>query len=263
MKRQMAFNGSFYPSAKGEITRFFNHFDNLIKEHNLEKEVASKIVIVPHAGYIYSGFSATFAYKALAKSGIEHILVVGPSHRVAFNGSSVCGFEAYETPLGAIKANKEMQKYLQEHFLLTCKEELHKEHSTEVQFPFIASYLPGVDMVELVYSRENAQNLADILADVLTQPQWGVVISTDLSHFYTQDVAQKKDAICLEAILSDSVAKLHQGCEACGKLGVEALLLALQKNPHKAVLLDYRTSADTSGDTNRVVGYVSVAFTKE
>ncbi len=260
MNRKMSVDGAFYPSSRVEIEKYFQHFNSLYDKESLLPKQKSRVVIVPHAGYIYSGYSANIAYRVLQNSGLKKFVIIGPSHRVAFEGVSSCGFNFYETPFGPISGFTSIFKSLSERFQLPCIMQAHSEHSTEVQFPFIKHYIEDAEIVELVYSYASAQMLCEIIDFVLNEKECGVIISTDLSHFYTLSNAARLDNICLEAIEKLDTKRLHDGCEACGMIGVEAALLSAKKQGLKSLLLDYRTSADASGDTQRVVGYVSACF---
>jgi len=260
MKREMSVAGSFYPARAVELERYFEHFSTTYDEDNSLPKIKSRVVIVPHAGYIYSGYSANIAYRVLQKSGIKKFVIIGPSHRVGFDGISLGDFTSYETPFGSLSASLELAEELRETFSLTCNKEAHFEHSTEVQFPFIKYYIEGASIVELVYSFEKSSNISKIIDFVLDHKDVGVIISTDLSHFHTLENALKVDSICTEAIEKLDMKKLHSGCEACGIIGVEALLICAKERGLVSHLLDYRTSADASGDDSRVVGYVSVCF---
>lgn len=260
MRREMSVNGSFYPSRAVELERYFEHFSTVYDEASILPDVKSRAVIVPHAGYVYSGYTANIAYRVLQKSGIKTFVVIGPSHRVAYEGVSLCDFSSYDTPFGSITAATKLAQSLKETFALPCYLQAHAEHSTEVQFPFIKHYIEDASILELVYSQMNPHALSEIIDFLLSKEDVGVIISTDLSHFYALEEALKLDTICLEAIKELDVGMLHRGCEACGHIGVEAMLLSAKKlglHPH---ILDYRTSADASDDTSRVVGYVSACF---
>ena len=262
MRRGMSVAGSFYPADPKEIQRYFDYFVKLsTKEPNLP-DIQTRAVIVPHAGYIYSGFTASVAYRLLQKSGIKRFVVIGPSHRVAYGGSSLCDFDTYITPFGDLMGDKELFAKVQKEFELPCYAQVHAEHSTEVQFPFIKYFIPDAQIVEIVYSDEDPKNIAKIIEKVLKNKEYGVIISTDLSHFYTLEDAKKLDSICIDAIKDLEPSKLHKGCEACGMIGVEAMVLVAKKLNLQPNILDYRTSADAGGDTSRVVGYLSVAFIK-
>jgi AmmeMemoRadiSam system protein B len=260
MQREMSVRGTFYPSRALELERYFEHFSRVYDEASTLPDIKSRAVIVPHAGYVYSGYTANIAYRVLQKSGIKTFVVIGPSHRVAYEGVSLCDFGSYDTPFAPIAAATKLTQSLKERFFLPCHLEAHAEHSTEVQFPFVKYYMEDASIVELVYSRMEPHALSQIIDFLLSKEDVGVIISTDLSHFYTLKEASKLDAICLEAVKELDVGLLHNGCEACGHIGVEAMLLSAKKlglHPH---ILDYRTSADASDDTSRVVGYVSACF---
>ena len=255
----MSVAGAFYPARDVELERYFEHFTQLYEEDFTLPALKVKAVIVPHAGYIYSGYTANIAYRLLALSGLKNFAVLGPSHRVAFEGVSMSEAQSYVTPFGDLEASRPLYKHLQESFAL--KEKIvHAEHSTEVQFPFIKYYCPDAKIIELIYGRTEASTLSDIIEEVLSLPNTGVIISTDLSHFYTLQEANKLDQFCVQAVESLDISLLHRGCEACGILGVEGMLLSAKRRHLRASILDYRTSADASDDTNRVVGYLSAAF---
>ncbi|QFR43958.1 AmmeMemoRadiSam system protein B [Sulfurimonas xiamenensis] len=261
MKRKMSVEGSFYPARAVEIERYFEHFSAVYDEEKTLPAVKKiKALIVPHAGYIYSGYTANIAYRILQKSKIKKLVVIGPSHKMAFEGVSLCGFSSYETPFGDIGSSNFLLQKIKEQFSLSCTSQAHMEHSTEVQFPFIKHYIEDAEIIELVYSYADAESLSKIIDFVLKEEDCGVIISTDLSHFHTLSNAVRLDNICLEAIENIEIKKLQKGCEACGILGVEALLLSAKRLGLNSLLLDYRTSADASGDTESVVGYVSACL---
>ncbi|MBC8238743.1 MAG: AmmeMemoRadiSam system protein B [Helicobacteraceae bacterium] len=261
MTRQMSVAGTFYPARESELDRYFEHFNKLYDEQASLPNVKSKAVIVPHAGYVYSGYTASIAYRVLQNSNLKTFVVIGPSHRVAFEGVSLCDAQSYETPFGSLQSSGGLVEELRENFGLRTIVNAHAEHSTEVQFPFIIRYLGDVNIVELVYSSAEPAFLSEIIDFILQKEDCGVVISTDLSHFYTLEDANTLDKICLNAIKNLDTDQLHRGCEACGMIGVEAMLLSAKKLGLDCDILDYRTSADASDDTSRVVGYVSAYFT--
>ncbi len=260
MNREMSVAGTFYPARSIELERYFEHFSKIYDDDFTLPDLKSKAIIVPHAGYIYSGYTANIAYRILQNSNIKNFLVVGPSHRVAFDGISISDFDSFDTPFGKIKSDNFMAKRIKENFNLSYLSQARKEHSTEVQFPFIKYYIEDANIIELVYSKTDATMLSNIIKFVLNQDNYGVIISTDLSHFHSQEYANRLDNICLEAIEKQEPDLLHSGCEACGIIGVEAMILSAKKLNLNAKILDYRTSADASNDTARVVGYTSAYF---
>ncbi|MDD5051149.1 MAG: AmmeMemoRadiSam system protein B [Sulfuricurvum sp.] len=262
--RTMSVSGSFYPESQEEITGLINYFNSII-DANVDivthfNALSGNAVIVPHAGWVYSGFTANLAHRILAQSKPKNIIVIGPSHRVSFEGISIADMQKYQTPLGYLSINTSLVNDIKEKFSLLTLPEAHQEHSTEVQMPFIKHYLGEANVVELIYSYAEPIQLSPIIDYLLDIPETAVVISTDLSHYYPLEEAQKLDTICLEAIKHKNSSMLHQGCEACGKIGVEAMLDIAVKRDMNVQLLDYRTSADASKDASRVVGYTSALF---
>ena len=262
MRREMSVNGSFYPQSDEEIKKYFKHFSKIYDENFQLPKLKSRAVIVPHAGYIYSGYTANIAYRVLQNSPIKNLVVIGPSHRVGFKGVSICDYKSYDTPFGDVQSANDLYDKLKNEFSFKCLENSHAEHSTEVQFPFIKYYLPKANIVELVYSDTDAYDISKIIDFVLAQDDCGVIISTDLSHFYNLDDANKLDNVCLAAINNLDIDLLDDGCEACGMIGVKAMLLSAKKLNLNTTIFDYRTSADVSNDETRVVGYTSACFHK-
>ncbi|NPA81414.1 MAG: AmmeMemoRadiSam system protein B [Epsilonproteobacteria bacterium] len=261
--RESAVAGQFYPASKEEIRQMIDYFNKLLDENIKDKEIFKirpRSIIAPHAGYIYSGFTANFAHRLLGNRDAKTIVVIGPSHRVYLSGTSVSDYDFYETPFGNLKIDREVVEDLKEKFSLSFYPEAHHEHSTEVQMPFIKFYNPDALVVELVYGDESPLNIAKIIEYLLKDPKIAVVISTDLSHYYDIEKANMLDSICLKAVNELDPSQLHRGCEACGKIGVEGMIIAAKDLRLKPILLDYRTSADASGDTSQVVGYMSAAF---
>ena len=261
--RETAVAGQFYPSDASEIKAMFEHYNKIIEEHLKNEDLLHmrpRAVIVPHAGYVYSAFTANIAMRLLGNTGAKRVVVIGPSHRVYLKGTSISDYDRYNTPLGALPVDRELVSELKSRFGLQFIPDAHHEHSTEVQMPFVKTYDPDASVVELVYGDEDPARLAEVIDYLLEDPDTVVVISTDLSHYHDIKKANRLDSICMDAVQKLDTAELHQGCEACGKIGVEAMLMTARKRGMKPLLLDYRTSADASGDESQVVGYMSAAF---
>ncbi|MEJ2500807.1 MAG: AmmeMemoRadiSam system protein B, partial [Campylobacterales bacterium] len=192
--RNTAHAGTFYPAEASEIERFFKTFEEM---GSADVPQTPRALIVPHAGYVYSGFTAHLAFEQLRRTKAKRAIVIGPSHRVAFHGMSVSIFDEYSTPLGTLKIDKTYAENLKEKYDLAFEPSMHLEHSTEVQMPFIKHYAPQLDVVEMVYGAFDPQELGRIITDLLKDEENVVVISTDLSHFYTEEEANKLDNICL------------------------------------------------------------------
>ncbi len=262
-QRKMSVAGSFYPNSKVQIEGMIAHYNKILDGNIRDKrvfDIKPQAIIVPHAGYIYSAFTANIAFRILASRKPKRVIVIGPSHRVAFKGISIADYDNYETPYGDIEIDKKFVKKLESKFGLKFIPNAHHEHSTEVQMPFIKHYMPEAKVVELVYGDADPNKVSTIIDFCLKQPDTAIVISTDLSHYYNIKIANELDKTCIDAVVTLDTNKLHQECEACGKIGVEAMINSAKKNGLKPILLDYRTSADASGDVNRVVGYMSIAF---
>lgn len=263
-ERKLALSGQFYPDDKKELKRYLEHFNSVLKQHNItiDDNIDTRALIVPHAGYIYSGFTANLAYKYIPKD-VKNIIVIGPSHKYAFEGASIAMYDQYPTPFGNLTINKDLSQNLIDNYdFLSFNDTVHCEHSTETQFPFIKYYKNDVSVVELIYSDIDFTKLADVIKELLEDENNCVVISTDLSHFYDIKKAQSKDNICIDAITNMNIDSLDNGCEACGMIGIKAILEVSNKFNLNSKILDYRTSADTSNDENSVVGYLSAIVFK-
>jgi AmmeMemoRadiSam system protein B len=220
--------------------------------------MSARAVISPHAGYVYSGFTANAAYRLIDTAKIKRVVVIGPSHRVYINGASVALYDTYSSPCGELTIDKGYsQRLIESYEALSFEPSAHAEHSTEVQVPFIQHYFGDIFVVEIVYGDIDYTELVPIIEHVLSDEENFVVISTDLSHFYTLEDANKLDRICLTAVEQMDLPKLNSGCEACGMIGVKAMLASASKLGLQSQLIDYRTSYDASSDATRVVGYMS------
>lgn len=258
-ERKLAVSGQFYPDDQKELQRYLEHFNKVLEDNNiiLDEKLQPRAIIVPHAGYIYSGFTANIAYKYIPNDA-ENIIVIGPSHRYGFDGASIALYDTYPTPFGDLQINKKLSQELMDQFeFLNFYDEVHKEHSTETQFPFIKYYTKDKKVLEIIYSKCDYENIAKIIEKLLKDPKNFIVISTDLSHFYTLDEAKQKDIQCISAISSNDIKSFNNDCEACGLIGVKALITVTSQLGYKIKLLDYRTSADVSNDNQSVVGYSS------
>ena len=256
--RKSAVAGMFYPESCAEIKRYIAHFESQLTP--IECTIKPRLLIVPHAGYLYSGYTATLAYAYAAKFAAEYerVVVIGPSHRVFVSGASIALHEAYHTPCGELAIDGEFSHQLQNAFSsLGFNPQAHEEHSTEVQMPFIRHYFKHTPVVEIVYGDITSIELSSIIDTLLVSEKTLVVISTDLSHFYTQEEANALDKHCIAAIQALDEQALSHGCEACGITGIKALVHSAKTHHFTPYLLDYRTSYERTKDASRVVGYTS------
>ena len=251
--RQPAVSGAFYPAQPEQLQEMINGFLN-------KAEITAKVpkaMIVPHAGYIYSGEIAASAYTRL-KAGadkIKRVVVVGPSHRVGFRGLAVSHAQFFNTPLGKIPLDMAaIEKLLTLPFVQYIDEAHFMEHSLEVQLPFLQTVLNDFTLIPIVAGDASAEQVAQVLELFYDDPETVVVISSDLSHYHDYATAQR-----LDKETSDKIEKLqYQQLEqesACGRVPVSGLLALAQKKSLQVKNIDLRNSGDTAGDKKRVVGY--------
>ncbi len=224
-------------------------------------------LISPHAGYMYSGPVAAVSYKQLLNLDLDKhytFLLIGPSHHIYLNGISFGFYEYWQTPLGNVKVAKEkILDFIKNNpnFPFTTNTLPHKkEHSLEVQVPFLQVLLKDFDIIPVVYGDVDSSYVKYII-EYFKDENTVVIISSDLSHYYPDNIAREIDKYCHLAVdLLDK--KYLENCEACGKIGIEAMIDYAKENNLKAKLLDYKTSGDTGGDYSHVVGYGSYIFYK-
>lgn len=261
--RKSAVAGLFYPGSKDEL---YKEIEELLKDAPLYSH-KPEALISPHAGYIYSGRTAAVSYKQLLnleKSRGYTFLLLGPSHYVYLRGVSFSYYDYWSTPLGEVKVNKNrIEQFIEDNpsLPITLSSVPHqREHSLEVQIPFIQVMMDKFDIIPVVYGDVKSLVIKTII-DYFKDENTVVIISSDLSHYYQDSVARVLDSNCHKAVEMLSVEQLN-GCEACGKIGIEGMILYGKENDLKAKLLDYRTSGDSSGDYSMVVGYGSYIFYK-
>ena len=262
--RRAGNKGRFYPADSSQIDDMIDYWNNVIDENIKDKSILDlkpKAIISPHAGYIFSGFTANIAHRILANSIAKRIIVIGPSHHVYIKGVSISKFAKYDTPFGFLDIDKNYVEKLETEFDLEFDSQAHfLEHSTETQMPFIKKYIPNAKIVELIYGNIHYTKLYQIIKFILKDPINAIVISTDLSHFHNLETAETIDQNCLTGVANKNLAILNSDCEACGITGIKAIIEAAINLNLKSKLLDYRTSADASKDETRVVGYMSAAI---
>ena len=219
-------------------------------------------LIVPHAGYVYSGPTAALAWvqaEAL-RDRVHSVLLLGPTHRVGVRAIALPGCDAMDTPLGpvTVEVPTEIAVLAEENLVVTRPDVHADEHSLEVQLPFLTTVLPGVPVVPLAVGWVSPDQAARAVRPFLGRSDTLVVVSSDLSHYLPEDVAHRVDAATLGRILTLTPDIDHD--EACGATGVDALLTVARERGLAAELLGSATSADTVGDPDRVVGYCAVAL---
>jgi AmmeMemoRadiSam system protein B/AmmeMemoRadiSam system protein A len=220
-----------------------------------------KALIVPHAGYVYSGPIAASAYARLTglRERIRRVVLLGPVHRVPLRGVALPGVDAFETPLGTIAIDRDAAAALTPLPHVVVDRAAHAtEHSLEVQLPFLQETLAEFTLVPLAVGDASADEVADVLQTLWGGAETLVVISSDLSHYLPYDLARRTDTASVQTMLDLSPTLDH--LQACGATPVNGLLTVARRLGLRAELIDLRNSGDTAGDKGRVVGYGALAF---
>jgi AmmeMemoRadiSam system protein B len=221
-----------------------------------------KALVVPHAGYAYSGVVAAAAFRLLngpAAAGIRHVVLLGPSHRVRMHGLAMPTYASFETPLGPVRVNSQARLRLRELGLAGVADAPHAlEHALEVQLPFLQTLLGEFDLLPLAVGMAPPEQVARTLEAVWGGAETLVVISTDLSHYHTHAEAQTLDQQTARLIL-ERRSDLSE-TQACGADSLNGLMEVARHRALRVELIDRRTSGDTAGDNQRVVGYGSFAL---
>jgi AmmeMemoRadiSam system protein B len=225
--------------------------------------IAPKAIIVPHAGYIYSGPVAAYAYNQLnnIRDQVKRVILLGPVHRVPVRGLALPGSEVFATPLGKIPIDLDAAASIQNLSQVVVSPEAHMpEHSLEVQLPFLQTVLDDFKLLPLAVGDATPDEVAEVINTLWGGPETLIVISSDLSHFLPYDTAKVIDSETVQKILNMQSDLSHE--QACGGTPVNGMLLAARQHGLHPKLLDLRNSGDTAGDKGRVVGYTSIAFTE-
>lgn len=263
--RPPAVAGLFYPDQPDRLRQDVDAL--LAKAHCSEHSPGQppKALIVPHAGYVYSGEIAATAYACLKPytEQIRRVVLLGPAHRVAFRGLAASRAARFRTPLGKVTIDLDLINELVDSGLVNWSDQAHaQEHSLEVQLPFLQRLIPSFSLVPLVVGDADAAQVAAVLERVWGGPETLILISSDLSHFEPQNTAVPHDQRTCDAILSLSEQTLDHH-DACGRNPISGLLEMARRRHLSATLLDRRTSGDTQGDKSRVVGYAAFRFDGE
>ncbi len=267
--RKPAVAGAFYPGTPGELRKVVSDMLAAAKPPKVNGRIVG--LIAPHAGYIYSGEVAAHAYKLIEGRRFDAVIVIAPSHHVAFRGCSIYDGRAYETPLGLAEIDTALAgKLLRDYdFIISYPPAHQSEHSLEVQVPFLQAAVPGLRLVPIIMGDQSlaaCERLAGAIAESVKGMNVLVVASSDLSHFHTYDRAVELDNIVVDRVRDfDPEGLAHDlasgKCEACGGGPmITAMLAGKLMGADSAEILKYANSGDTSGDRSRVVGYLAAAI---
>ncbi len=264
--RRPAVAGAFYPGNRQVLT---DDIQALLQaaardiDRNIE-QAPPKAIVVPHAGYIYSGQTAARAYARLAvgRKTIKRVILLGPVHRVPVRGLALPGVDAFATPLGDIELDQAAIALLAGLKQVVVSPAVHaQEHSLEVQLPFLQAVLDDFKLVPLAVGDATPAEVAQVLDVLWGGPETLIVVSSDLSHYLPYADAKSVDRQTAQDILGMKASLTHN--QACGGTPVNGLLFAASRRHLRPHLLDLCNSGDTAGDKSRVVGYASFTFTEE
>jgi len=261
--RAAAVAGLFYPGDTDVLAREVQKLLALAAQPKSPVGIP-KALIVPHAGYIYSGPVAATAYARLRplRDSIQRVVLLGPVHRVPVRGLALPGTQAFDTPLGRIPIDRDAVNRILPLRQVTTSAAAHElEHSVEVQLPFLQQVLGEFQIVPLAVGDASPEAVAEVIEALWGGPETLIVVSSDLSHYLPYQAAQQIDKQTCAAIARLQSLDSHE--QACGATPVNGLLLAARHHHLKPQLLDLRNSGDTAGDRERVVGYAAFAFTEE
>lgn len=256
--RPPAVAGMFYPDSP---TVLVATLDQLLAEAATVATPPAKALIVPHAGYIYSGATAAMAYATLIpwRNAIRRIVLLGPTHRVAVDGIALPQADVFNTPLGNIPLDAEAIAQIAGLPQIVFSDRVHAhEHSLEVHLPFLQRILDDFTLIPLAVGHATPQAVAEIINLLWGGPETLIIISSDLSHFLPYATANQVDNNTCQHILQlDTGIRPEQ---ACGAFPINGLLLAAGQRGLTPQLIHHCNSGDTSGDKQRVVGYAAFAF---
>jgi AmmeMemoRadiSam system protein B len=258
--RPAAVAGIFYDAdphqLRAEVSRL------LASARSLSGSGRPKAMIVPHAGYQYSGQVAATAFATLGQSAstIERVVLMGPAHYVPVRGIAAPVVEAFETPLGPVRLDQEVLAAISGLPAIAFTDEPHAaEHALEVELPFLQVLLPRFTAVPLLVGDTTPHGVAAVLSQVWGGPETVLVISSDLSHFLEYEIAQRRDAATADMIENGDWTSLRPA-DACGYLAIAGLLVESERRGLRASRLALCNSGDQVGSRNRVVGYGAWVF---
>ena len=260
--RAAAVAGRFYPGHRDDLAHEIDAYLRAAPPQATAALRPPKLLLVPHAGYVYSGPIAAGAYARLApwRGHIERVVLLGPTHRVPVRGLALPSATAFDTPLGRVAVDRSAREALAGLPQVIVNDATHAdEHALEVQLPFLQRVL-GSDfkVVPIAVGHAEPEAVAQVLERLWGGDETLIVISSDLSHYLPYAEARARDSATIDRVLRLDPSFDHD--EACGATPMAGALLAARRHGLKPHLVDLRNSGDTAGDRRRVVGYASVVF---
>lgn len=267
--RESVIAGSWYPGNPTTLKHDIERYLEQARPPAITGDL--RALIVPHAGYMYSGGVAAHAYRLLRDHSFDRVLILAPSHRAYFKGASVYTPGGYRTPLGIVPLDREIIDKLLKHpsLIAYVPEADAQEHSLEIQLPFLQVVLNDFRLTPIVMADQSwsfCEKLAAVITDACRNARVLLIASSDLSHFHPYAEAKRLDAVVCDHIAAYNEKALsrdlQQGqCEACGAGPMITVMLAARGlGANKASVLHYANSGDVSGDKRGVVGYLAAAL---
>jgi hypothetical protein len=257
--REPAVAGLFYPSDPAQLRAAIRGYLDDARGHAPSAPVA---LIAPHAGYAYSGPIAGSAYASIAalRGRLDRVVLLGPAHRVPTRGLAIPSVDALRTPLGLVRLDTAAREQLARLPFVTIDDLPHRqEHALEVQLPFVQEVLGDVPVLPIVVGHVPPHDVARAL-DAIWDDRTLVIVSSDLSHYLPRRIAERTDAETRDAIEALAPERFEEN-SACGRLPIAGLLELAKKRGLEVTTLDLRTSGDTAGSADEVVGYGAFALT--
>jgi AmmeMemoRadiSam system protein B/AmmeMemoRadiSam system protein A len=261
--RPAVWAGRFYKAGPSELARDIDQLTRKAQKTGLQipKNKTLKAIVMPHAGYIYSGWTAAHAAHVLSSDQYSKVILIGPYHRSGIKSAAICNVTAYETPLGVITLHQDVEKLRrQPNLFQSMPVDRDQEHSLEVTLPFLKRYLGEFQLVPVMVGYGDVRRLAKALESIIDRNTL-LVVSSDLSHYLPYAEAVVRDRETMNAILNlKSNMLIGSDNRACGKMPLSILTEIARRRHWQPMLLHYSNSGDTAGDRSRVVGYAAIAY---
>jgi len=265
--RPAAVAGMFYPEDPAELATSVRYY---LEEMGRNADAATmlpvpKAIIAPHAGYIYSGFTAAAAYNRLrpARDRIKRVIMMGPCHRVAVRGLALPDANAFSTPLGDVPIDTQAIEQIIDLPQVSVFDATHQQdHALEVHLPFLQTVLDDFAIVPMIVGEARPEDVAEVLDKLWGGPETLILISSDLSHYLPYDTARRVDEATRQAIENLDAHALGDE-QACGRHSIRGLLSLAKAKGLKPITVDIRNSGDTAGSRDHVVGYGAWIFVED
>lgn len=261
--RKAVWAGAFYPASRSDLNRMLRDLTEQAAGTAVKLPEGRKLkaLILPHAGYVYSGLTAAHASLALKGQEFSKVLLLGPDHRVGFADAAISDADGYETPLGVIPLHRDTAKLRSTPGFKAIPASDSAEHSLEVILPFLQYYLKSFALIPIVLGSGQATTVyTKAIAPTLDNDTL-LVVSSDLSHYLPYDQAKARDQQTIDSILKLDLEPLKKDDNrACGARPILVALDLARTKGWQPILLKYNNSGDTAGDKSRVVGYSAIAF---